>query len=77
MRDSVQVDVKQYQIEDGDTLLLCCDGVSGMIDDIALGRIVFENGGNVEHAVGDLVDTANKNGGVDNITAILLRCEVN
>jgi len=77
MRDSVQVDVKQYPIDDGDTLLLCCDGVSGMIEDPALGRIVFENGGNVEQAVGELVDTANKNGGVDNITAILLRCEVN
>ena len=31
MRDSVQVDVKQYTIDDGDTFLLCCDGVSGMI----------------------------------------------
>src|SRR3954465_12669972 len=63
MRDSVQVDVKQYAIDDGDTFLLCCDGVSGMIEDPAMGRIVHESGGNVEKGVGDLVDTANKNGG--------------
>src|SRR5205085_3101323 len=58
MRDSVQVDVKQYAIDDGDTFLLCCDGVSGMIEDPAMGKIVYDSSGNVEKAVGDLVDTA-------------------
>jgi protein phosphatase len=77
MRDTVQVDVKCYQIEEGDTFLLCCDGVSGMIDDPALGRLVREASGDVEKGVSLLVDTANKNGGVDNITAILIRCERN
>lgn len=75
MRDSVQVDVKQFQIDDGDTFLLCCDGVSGMIEDATIARIINESSGNVEQAVTELVDLANKNGGVDNITAILLRCE--
>jgi protein phosphatase len=77
MRDTVQVDVKNFQIEDGDTFLLCCDGVSGMIEDAKLGQLVKDAGGDVEKAVTSLVDTANKNGGVDNITAILLRCDSN
>src|SRR5262245_27310005 len=33
MRETVQVDVKNLGIESGDTFLLCCDGVSGMIED--------------------------------------------
>jgi protein phosphatase len=75
MRDTVQVDVKCHQIDDGDTFLLCCDGVSGMIEDPKLGQLVREAGGDVERAVGMVIDTANKNGGVDNITAILIRCD--
>ena len=77
MRDTVQVDVKHFQIEPGDTYLLCCDGVSGMIEDKGLGEIVKESDGDVEKAVAGLIDIANKNGGVDNITAILLRCDAN
>src|SRR5947209_2489276 len=50
MRDSVQVDVKSFQIEDGDTFLLCCDGVSGMIEDARMGQIVKEASGDVEKA---------------------------
>jgi protein phosphatase len=75
MRETVQVDVKNFPIEDGDTFLLCCDGVSGMIEDAKLAEIVKEGGADVEKSVAQLVDTANRNGGVDNITAILLRCE--
>src|SRR5690242_19256790 len=51
MRETVQVDVKVYQIEDGDTFLLCCDGVSGMIDDPTMGRLIKEAGGDLEKAV--------------------------
>jgi protein phosphatase len=71
------VDVKCHQIEDGDTFLLCCDGVSGMIEDDQLAEIVKGSTADVERAVGGLIDTANKNGGVDNITAILIRCDKN
>jgi protein phosphatase len=75
MRETVQVDVKSCPIEDGDSFLLCCDGVSGMIEDAKLGQIVREGGVDVEKTVNQLVDVANKNGGIDNITAIVLRCE--
>src|SRR5256885_15823091 len=48
MRETVQVDVKNFPIEDGDTFLLCCDGVSGMIEDAKLAQIVKESGDDVE-----------------------------
>lgn len=75
MRDSVQVDIKNDGIEDGDTFLLCCDGLSGMIDDKKLAEIVRASSGDLEKAVAQLVDQANRNGGVDNITVILLNCQ--
>ncbi len=77
MRDSVQVDVRKYEITPGDTFLLCCDGVSGMIDDVRMGQLVREAGDDLEKMATAIVDTANQNGGVDNITVICLRCEKN
>jgi protein phosphatase len=75
MRDTVQVDIKNDTIEDGDIFLLCCDGLSGMIDDAKMLEIVRGCGDDLERAVAQLVDQANRNGGVDNITVILLACQ--
>jgi serine/threonine protein phosphatase PrpC len=77
MRDTVQVDIKHDQIEDGDTFLLCCDGLSGMIEDKKMVELVKGSAGDLEKAVATLVDQANRNGGVDNITVILLTCQSN
>jgi protein phosphatase len=77
MRDTVQVDIKHDMIEDGDTFLLCCDGLSGMVEDKKMAEIVRGCSGDLEKAVASLVDTANRNGGVDNITVILLTCHRN
>ena len=74
MRDTVQVDIRSDQIQDGDVLLLCCDGLTGMLDDNKMLEIVTASNGDLEKAVNDLVDGANRNGGVDNITVILLQC---
>ena len=74
MRDTVQVDIKHDSIEDGDTFLLCCDGLSGMLEDKKMVEIVKASEGDLEKAVATLVDQANRNGGVDNITVILLTC---
>ncbi len=75
MRDTVQVDIKQEHIQPGDTFLLCCDGLSGMIEDKRIAEITRGCGGDLEKAVAELVDTANRNGGLDNITVILLTCD--
>jgi protein phosphatase len=73
MRDSVQVDIKQDQIQDGDVFLLCSDGLSGMIEDPAILQTIA-TGGDLERAVAELVDQANRAGGTDNITCLLLSC---
>jgi len=74
MRETVQVDIRHDQIQHGDTIMLCCDGLTGMLDDQRIYDIVKAADEDLEKAVTDLVDQANKNGGVDNITVILLRC---
>jgi protein phosphatase len=52
---------------------MCSDGLSGMIDDPSILRVVT-NGKSLERVVAELVDTANRNGGTDNITTLLLHC---
>jgi serine/threonine protein phosphatase PrpC len=73
MRDSVQVDIKAHQILDGDIYLMCSDGLSGMVDDPGLLKIMT-NAKQLERAVAELVDSANRAGGTDNITTLVLQC---
>ena len=75
MRDSVQVDIKHEMIQDGDVFLLCSDGLSGMVEDPAILQIV-QTSADLERAVAELVDQANRAGGTDNITALLLQCNL-
>src|SRR6185295_5957922 len=59
MRDTVQVDIKPHQIMDGDVYLMCSDGLSGMVDDQTILRIVA-GAKSLERAVAELVDSANR-----------------
>jgi len=76
MRDEVEVAVRSEAIEEGDTFLLCCDGLSGMVADPAMLAIIRQAGDDLEQATAALIEAANQAGGVDNITAILLRCQL-
>jgi protein phosphatase len=73
MRETVQVDIRPHQIEPGDTYVLCSDGLSGMVTDQQIHDIV-QNAKSLERAVAELVDQANRSGGTDNITTLLLQC---
>jgi serine/threonine protein phosphatase PrpC len=48
-----------------------------MIEDKKMADIVRTANGDLEKAVATLVDQANRNGGVDNITVIVLTCQSN
>src|SRR5688572_10333104 len=72
MRDTVQVDVKGEELQDADTFLLCSDGLSGMVPDPMMLEIV-KNAPNLQAATDELIDAANRHGGIDNITAVLAR----
>lgn len=67
---AVDVDVSLYDLVSGDRILLCSDGLTDMVDDQAIERTLRDHS-DLNAACRALVDLANRNGGVDNITAIL------
>jgi serine/threonine protein phosphatase PrpC len=73
MRDTVQVDIRTDEVTDGDIFLLCSDGLSGMISDEHIKQILHA-GDDLEKSVAELVDQANRAGGTDNITTLVLQC---
>lgn len=68
---SVEVDLFTENLSEGDSLVLCSDGLSGSITDDELVRIVeqFVPQESVQH----LVEYANAHDGNDNITAVIVR----
>jgi PPM family protein phosphatase len=71
---TVEVDVVSVEAEVGDVFLLCSDGLHGLVEDDVIMSIVCETDVLTE-ACNRLVEAANKNGGKDNITAVLIRIE--
>lgn len=61
-------------LEAGDILLLASDGLTGMLDDAELVKILHSSGG-PEIWVDRLIAEANHRGGLDNITAIVVRID--
>lgn len=73
MRENVVVDISKWEIQDGDRFVLCSDGLSGMLSDDEIHKIVT-GAPDLEAGVGDLIDQANAAGGTDNITAMVVEC---
>lgn len=68
----VRVDVHKLHLEEGDTVLLCSDGLTEMVPDEEIGAIL-QSAASPELACYQLVAQANEAGGVDNITTIVAR----
>jgi protein phosphatase len=74
LRDQVEVDHRVIAMENGDMFLLCCDGLTDMVDDWMLKEMLSDaQDGSLEEACDALVRAALTNGGVDNTTVILVR----
>ncbi|MFW6197878.1 MAG: Stp1/IreP family PP2C-type Ser/Thr phosphatase [Myxococcota bacterium] len=73
MQEVVAVDLIPDEPQLGDWYLLCSDGLSGMVSDEDIQRIVADAEGDPEKATADLVARANENGGEDNVTVVILR----
>jgi protein phosphatase len=70
----VEPDVIQQQLAAGDHLLLCSDGLSGMVEDSQLRQIVM-TACSPQEACRKLIQAANEAGGDDNISVILLQMD--
>jgi len=74
-RADLVVDIQSRRMAPGDMLLLCSDGLTTMIPDDGIARILRESDGDVARATSALVSEANERGGEDNITVVLLKFE--
>lgn len=66
-----EVDLLSEEVQPGDRILLCSDGLSSMLRDEEILSIVNESE-SLENACQRLIDTANTNGGEDNTTVVLV-----
>jgi protein phosphatase len=72
-KDDVVVDVMDTRLEDEDILLLCSDGLTGMLEDREILQVVDAHKADLAAACKALIENANAHGGDDNVTAVLLR----
>jgi protein phosphatase len=71
----VKADLRWLRLTDGDRLLLCTDGLSDMVDDQSIARILHEHDRPADAAQA-LLDEALEQGGKDNVTVIVARYEI-
>lgn len=67
----VEPDVTEVETPKGSRLLLCTDGLTNMVDDDALAELLGR--GDAQQACDVLVETALANGGIDNVTVVVVR----
>jgi protein phosphatase len=72
-REEVEFDVVDHPLADGDTVLLCSDGLTNMVSDPRIAEIVTSHSADVAAACRALVTEANDRGGRDNVSVILVQ----
>lgn len=68
--EEVKADLTSHALKKDDRFLLCTDGLTEMVADAEIGRILAAS--SPGDAVQQLLDAANERGGVDNITAVVV-----
>ena len=71
----VDVDTIEQDIEPNDIFLLCSDGLSDMVPDWSIEETLAEGDNNLDRKAKRLVTQANRNGGKDNISVILMQVQ--
>jgi protein phosphatase len=69
----VEVEINDYEVQPGDIVLLCSDGLNDMVEDDEIGLALRTLGGNLTLAADHLVHMTNENGGRDNVSVILVK----
>ncbi len=69
--DQLEIDLHILDLPSGSRLLLCCDGLWGMLPDSAI-QTILASAPSPQDACHQLIDAANNAGGRDNITAVIV-----
>jgi len=71
----VEIDMEQVGLFPGDTLLLCSDGLTRMVPEFEIaGALQAEP--DAQRAADKLVELANQNGGIDNVTVVVISIKI-
>lgn len=70
VEDAVLLEVNEHKVEAGDIYLMCSDGLSDMVDDEGIAKILGADAP-LEQKATQLIDAANANGGRDNISVLV------
>jgi serine/threonine protein phosphatase PrpC len=71
LREDMEPSVGSSPFASGDTLLLCSDGLHGVLSNEAIAELLQQS--NVEAIASELVERALNSGSTDNITAVVVR----
>lgn len=74
--EDVEPDIMRRRLESNTYMLLCSDGLWGIVDEADMKEIILQTE-NPQEACNKLIAMANTNGGNDNITVILLKIPSN
>jgi len=74
--ETIESDFLKLEMRDGDILLMCSDGLTDMLTESAIKKVLLP-GGDLKVMADKLIEKANENGGLDNITTIVLRYRKN
>jgi serine/threonine protein phosphatase PrpC len=70
VEDAVLLEVNEHRVEPGDIYMMCSDGLSDMVDDDGIAKILAADAP-LEQKVAQLIEAANANGGRDNISVLV------
>ncbi|HKL79649.1 MAG TPA: Stp1/IreP family PP2C-type Ser/Thr phosphatase [Mobilitalea sp.] len=70
---SAQPDFFEVNLEEGDTVLMCSDGLTNMLEDETIEQIIKDKSDDLEKVAATLVKCANENGGKDNIAVVIIK----
>jgi protein phosphatase len=71
MQAEIEIDIKEIELNKDDRLLLCSDGLTGLVNDDEIKNIVMSEL-DLSLSTKKLIDLANERGGHDNITVVIL-----
>jgi serine/threonine protein phosphatase PrpC len=72
-KETLEVNIVEQELQDGDLALLCSDGLHSMITNEQILKVLTPLPESLEDASAGLVAAANEAGGKDNVTVVLLR----
>ncbi len=72
-KEDIEFPIQEIQLADGDLILLCSDGLHGLVEADQMAAVLKEKEGDLAGVCEALIHLANEAGGKDNITAVVLK----